>query len=169
MYANTDQNEIDGLLESVDLPTYGLERVKIGHTIGLDDSDSELDPPNPNPRGAHDDPDKDPLDLIIAAFNERYFKGWDATPEEQKVKLISILNQAMRDPAFQDKVVGNPDQQNRRIASEAFFEKAMLQERRREIDLYRKYASDDDFKSGLHEVLMRMMEQTLKSNSRPSA
>ena len=164
-----DQNEIDGLLESVDLTTYGLERVKIGHTIGLDDSDSELDPPNPNPRGAHDDPDKDPLDLIIAAFNERYFKGWDATPEEQRVKLISILNQAMSDPAFQDKVVGNPDQQNRRIASEAFFEKAMLQERRREIDLYRKYASDDDFKSGLHEVLMRMMEQTLKSNSRPSA
>ena len=164
-----DQDEIDGLLDSVDLTTYGLERVKIGHTIGLDDSDSEIDPPNANPRGGHDDPETDPLDMIVAAFNERYFNGWDATPEEQRIKLINILNHAMSDPAFQDKVVANPDQQNRRIASEALFEKAMRNERRREIDLYKKYASDDDFKSGLHEALMRMMEQMLKSNSRPGA
>lgn len=164
-----DQDQIDGLLESVDLTTYGLERVKIGHTIGLDDSDSEIDPPNANPRGGHDDPETDPLDMIIAAFNERYFNGWDATPEEQRIKLINILNHAMSDPAFQDKVVANPDQQNRRIASEALFEQAMRHERRREIDLYKKYASDHDFKSGLHEALMRMMEQMLKSNSRPGA
>jgi type I restriction enzyme R subunit len=164
-----DQDEIDGLLDSVDLTTYGLERVKIGHTIGLDDSGSEIDPPNANPRSGHDDPETDPLDMIIAAFNERYFYGWDATPEEQRIKLINILNHAMSDPAFQDKVVANPDQQNRRIASEALFEKAMRNERRREIDLYKKYASDDDFKSGLHEALMRMMEQMLKSNSRPGA
>lgn len=164
-----DQDEIDGLLDSVDLTTYGLERVKIGHTIGLDNSGSEIDPPNANPRGGHDDPETDPLDMIIAAFNELYFNGWDATPEEQRIKLINILNHAMSDPAFQDKVVANPDQQNRRIASEALFEKAMRNERRREIDLYKKYASDDDFKSGLHEALMRMMEQMLKSNSRPGA
>ena len=164
-----DREGIDNLLESVDLTTYGLERVKIGHTISLDDSDSEVEPPNPNPRAGHDDPEKDPLDMIIAAFNERFFNGWDATPEEQRIKLINILNHAMNDPTFQDKVVSNPDQQNRRIASVALFEKAMRHERRKEIDLYKKYASDDDFKSGLHEALMRMMEQMLKSNSKPSA
>ena len=86
-----DEVEINGLLESVDLTTYGLERVKIGYTIGLDDSDSELEPPNANPRSAHDDTEKGPLDLIIAAFNERYFIGWDTTPEEQRVKLVNIL------------------------------------------------------------------------------
>ena len=161
-----DEDEINGLLESVDLTTYGLERVKIGYTIGLDDSDSELEPPNPNPRGAHDDPEKDPLDLIIAAFNERYFTGWDATPEEQRVKLVNILKHAMADPAFQVKVVGNPDEQNRRIASEALFEKAMRNERRREISLYKKYASDEDFKKGMHDALLRMMEHVLKSNDR---
>jgi type I restriction enzyme R subunit len=161
-----DEDEINGLLESVDLTTYGLERVKIGYTIGLDDSDSELEPPNPNPRSAHDDPEKDPLDLIIAAFNERYFTGWDATPEEQRMKLVNILKHAMADPVFQDKVVGNPDEQNRRIASEALFEKAMRSERRREIDLYKKYASDDDFKKGMHDALLRMMEHVLHSESR---
>ena len=123
-----------------------------------------MEPPNPNPRSAHDDPEKDPLDLIIAAFNERYFTGWDATPEEQRVKLVNILKHAMADPAFQDKVVGNPDEQNRRIASEALFEKAMRSERRREIDLYKKYASDDDFKKGMHDALLRMMEHVLKDS-----
>ena len=71
----------------------------------------------------------------------------------------------MSDPAFQDKVVANPDQQNRRIAREALFEKAMRNERRRQIDLYKKYATDDDFKPGLHEAQMRIMKQMLKSNS----
>ncbi|MCY4218953.1 MAG: DEAD/DEAH box helicase family protein [Gammaproteobacteria bacterium] len=163
---DNDQSKINGLLESVDLTTYGLERVKIGHTIGLDDSDSEIDPLNPNPRSGHEDPGIDPLDKIIADFNERYFHGWDATPEEQRIKLINILNHAMQDQAFQDNVLSNPDEQNRRIASESLFEKAMRKERKREIDLYKKYASDDDFKSGLHEVLMLMMEQEMKSNSR---
>jgi len=70
------------------------------------------------------------------------------------------------DPAFQDKVVGNPDEQNRRIASEALFEKAMRNERRREIDLYKKYASDDDFRQGMHSALLRMMEHVLTSEGR---
>jgi len=166
---DNDQSKIDGLLDSVDLTTYGLERVKISHSIDLDDSGSAIDPPNPTPRSGHDDPETDPLDRIIADFNERYFKGWDATPEEQRIKLINILNHAMEDQAFQDKVVSNTDRQNRRLASESLFEKAVRKERKREIDLYRKYVSDEDFKSGLHEALMRMMEQILKSNPRPEA
>ena len=39
----------------------------------------------------------------------------------------------------------------------------MRNKRRREIDLYEKYATDDNLKSGLHEALMRMMEQMLNS------
>ena len=73
---------------------------------GLDDTPTIIEPPNINPRGAHSDPDKDPLDLIIAAFNECYFVGWDATPEEQRVRLINILKHAMNDPMFKDRVVG---------------------------------------------------------------
>jgi len=37
----------------------------------------------------------------------------------------------------------------------------MRSERRREIDLYKKYASDDDFKKGMHDALLRMMEHVL--------
>ena len=89
-----------------------------------------------------------------------------ATPEEQRIKLTNILNHAMSDPAFQDKVVADPHQQNRRIVSDALFEKGVYNERRSETNFYEKYASDDDFKAGLDEALMRMMGQMLKSNSR---
>jgi type I restriction enzyme R subunit len=41
------------LLESVDLSTYGLERVKLNQSIALDDNETEVEPQNPNPRGAH--------------------------------------------------------------------------------------------------------------------
>ena len=162
---NKDQDEINELLESVDLSTYGLERVKLAYTIGLDESHNEVDPPNANPRGTHDDDAKDPLDLIIAAFNERYFTGWDATPEEQRVKLINIAKHVMSDPSFTDKVVNNTDRQNRRIASNGLIEKAIRSERRRELDLYKKYASDDEFKTGIHETILRMVEFSLKNEA----
>ena len=82
---------IDALLESVNLSTYYLERTKLNHAIGLDDSGSELDPQNPNPRETHGgDDDKNPLEEIIRTFNERWFHGWDATPEDQRVKLVTL-------------------------------------------------------------------------------
>lgn len=73
--------ELDELLNSVDLSTYGLERTKLNESIELDSSKNELDPQNPNPRGAHGaDNQEDTLDEIIRAFNERWFQGWDASP-----------------------------------------------------------------------------------------
>ena len=48
-----DQDALDELLNSVDLSTYGLERVKLNTSIGLDAEETELEPQNPNPRGAH--------------------------------------------------------------------------------------------------------------------
>lgn len=62
LIVRTKEDElIDELLESVDLSTYGLERTKLNHSIGLDDSSTELGPQNPNPRGAHGgDEEKDP-------------------------------------------------------------------------------------------------------------
>lgn len=71
-----DKDRLDELLNAVDLSTYGLERVKLGTKIELDPSEAELEPQNPNLRGAHaDDEKKDPLDEIIRNFNEKWFKG----------------------------------------------------------------------------------------------
>ncbi|MGB1311671.1 MAG: type I restriction endonuclease subunit R, partial [Leucothrix sp.] len=57
---------LDELLDSVDLNSYGLERVKLGQTIALDGVETELEPQNPNPRGAHGGgSETNPLDEIV--------------------------------------------------------------------------------------------------------
>lgn len=153
-----DKEKIDELLEKVDLSTYGLERVKLNHTIGLDDSETEVDPQNPNPRGAHGgEEDNDPLDEIIRQFNERWFQGWSATPEEQRVKLIHLADSIKSHPDFAEKYKNNPDTTNREIAFEKIFEEVMLKNRQNELELYKLLAQDEAFKSAMQQSLKRVV------------
>lgn len=155
---DTTVDLIDELLESVDLSTYGVERVKLNHSIGLDESESEVDPTNPNIRGAHNgEGEEEKLDDIINNFNQRFFAGWDATPEEQRIKFINIAEHVKNSPGFKDKVQDNPDKQNRDIAFTGIIEKVMTTERSRELNLYKKYASDGDFKRAFDASIMRLL------------
>ncbi len=149
---------LDELLESVDLSTYGLERTKLGHTIGLDDAETEVDPQNPNPRGAHgSDAEQDPLDLIINSFNERHFQGWSATPEEQRVKFVSILKYVQQQPNYQTHVVDNADVQNRELALQKMINDAVNQQRKSELELYKLYSQDPAFKQAMQDTIRRML------------
>lgn len=153
-----ESEQIDELLETVDLSTYGLERVKLGHNIGLDDSETEVDPQNPNPRGAHgNEKEEDPLDDIIRQFNERWFQGWSATPEEQRVKLVNIADSIKAHPDFSEKYKNNPDTTNREIAFARIFEEVMLKNRKNELELYKLLAHDEAFKSAMQQSLQRVV------------
>lgn len=143
-----DQDALDALLESVDLSTYGLERTKLNQAIELENDAGELDPQNPNPRGYRDgEPDKDPLDEIIASFNERWFQGWSATPEEQRVKFINIIDSIRKHPDFSEKYADNSDPYTKELALEKILQQVMLTRRREELELYRLYQGDSAFKS----------------------
>ncbi len=153
-----DADQIDELLESVDLSSYGLERVKLNHSIDLDADETELDPQNPNPRGVHETgEDRDPLDEIIREFNERWFQGWSATPEEQRVKFLSIADSIRAHPGFEEKYQNNPDTQNRIRAFEKIFEDVMLKTRRTEMELYKLLANDAAFKAAMQQSLQRVV------------
>lgn len=154
-----DGQLIDELLESVDLSTYGLERTKLNYTIGLDDSETEIDPQNPNPRGAHgSEEEKDPLDEIIKSFNERWFQGWDATPEDQRIKFISISKYIQAHPDYQTKVADNKDTQNRDLAFKKILDDVMNQQRKKELELYKLYAKDESFYQALFDTMKRMVD-----------
>lgn len=150
--------ELDELLNSVDLSTYGLERVKLNVAIGLDASAKEVDPQNPNPRGAHGgDEQEDPLDLIIKSFNERWFQGWEATPEEQRVKFVNLAESIRQHPDYKIKYEDNSDTQNREIAFKKIFDDVMAKQRKTELDLYRLISKDDAFKVAMQDTLKRML------------
>lgn len=149
---------LDEILNSVDLSTYGLERTQLSHTIGLDDSETEVEPQNPNPRGAHgSEEQRDPLDQIIDSFNERHFHGWSATPEEQRVKFVSILNYVQQQPNYQTHVVNNTDIQNRALALEKMINDAINQQRKSELELYKLYSQDPAFKLAMQDTIRRML------------
>lgn len=152
-----DSDSLDELLNSVDLLSYGLERVKLNESIGLDASETELNPQNPNPRGAHgNEEEKDPLDLIIKSFNERWFGNWEATPEEQRVKIITLSKRIQEHPDFLAKVAENKDQQNKDLAFKKILDDVMAQQRKQELDLYRLYAKDDSFYKAFFDTMKRL-------------
>ena len=155
-----NQDMLDQLLESVDLSTYGLERTRLNHEIGLDASESELTPQNPNPRGNRDgDPETDPLDDIIRSFNERWFQGWSATPEEQRVKFLNIAASIKAHKDFAEKYQDNPDPQNRDLAFEKMLREVMLMRRKDELELYKLFANDPAFKASWQQSLERLVNR----------
>lgn len=166
LVVRTKEDElIDELLESVDLSTYGLERTKLNFAINLDDAATELDPQNPNPRGAHGgDEAKDPLDEIIKSFNDRWFQGWDATPEDQRVKFISIRKHIQAHPDFQSKVADNKDLQNRDLAFKKILDDVMGQQRRKELELYKLYAKDESFYKAMYDTMKMMIDNPRLGN-----
>jgi type I restriction enzyme R subunit len=164
-----DKDALDKLLESVDLSTYGLQRTKLKEPIGLDSTETELDPQNPNVRGVgSDEAPKDPLDEIIKHFNERWFQGWGATPEEQRVKFINIARHVMDDASYQAQVLNNPDQQNSKLALEKLISNAVSKERRKELELYRNYAQDPEFKRAFDSSIARLLAQGFGAPSQPA-
>lgn len=160
LIVKTKEDElIDELLESVDLSTYGLERTKVNYSIGLDDSATELEPQNPNPRGTHGGgEDKDPLDEIIRTFNERFYSGWEETPEEARVKYVSIAKNVMAHPDFKDKVAKNMDKQNSNLALKKIMDEIMLNRRKANVEEYKRYAKDDAYYQGIFDLMRRMID-----------
>lgn len=154
-----DAELLDELLESVDLSSYGLQRVKLGYSIGLDSEETELDPQNPNPRGAHGtEKETNPLDEIVNTFNERWFQGWSATPEEQRIKFVNIAESVKAHPDYEDKYKNNADPHNRELAFEKILKEIMLQRRKDELELYKLFAGDDAFKSSWKQSIQRIVD-----------
>lgn len=152
-----DDDLLDKLLESVDLSTYGLERVKLNTSISLDDDESIVDPQNPNVRGAHGEEEKEELESIINGFNEKWFQGWEATPEDQKVKFISLSKSVKAHPDFNAKVAQNSDDQNRELALKKILDDVMAQQRKQELELYKLYAQDSSF----YQAFLNTMKQVI--------
>lgn len=152
-------DEFDEILDAVDLNSYGLARDKLNYSIKLDDEETELDPQNPNPRGTHGgDEEKDPIDEIIRVFNERWFQGWSATPEEQRVKFINITDRIRKHKDFEQKYLNNPDIHTRELAFQAILRDVMSERHRDELELYKLFAKDPAFKAAWTQSLQRALE-----------
>lgn len=140
------------------LENWSVRELKLSHAIVLDESETEVAPQNPNPRSAHNtEEEQGPLGLIIQSFNDRWFHGWEATPEEQRVKFVTIARHVHEHPNFQRQYVDNPDTQNRELALMKMVDDAIRKQRRTELEMYKLYSQDQAFQQALRDVVRRMV------------
>ncbi len=153
-----DIDSMKDLLDSVDLNTYGLRRTALNESITLDAGEASMDPLKPKMVSAGgEDVTKDPLDEILKEFNNRWFKGWDATPDDQKMKLVSVAQAVADDEDYKSLVVGNPDQQAVDALMIEIIDRIMRQKRKGDNSLYKEYHQNEGFKAGFRNVIMRML------------
>lgn len=153
-----DADQLKDLLDSVDLNTYGLRRTALNEPIALDAAETTLEPLKPVMVHAGDDePEEDPLEQILKEFNERWFKGWDATPDDQKAKLINVAKAVAADEDYQTLVVGNPDQQAVAEAMIAIVDRIMRKQRKGDMSLYKEYQQNEGFKHNFINIIDRIL------------
>ncbi|WFB62125.1 type I restriction endonuclease [Sphingobacterium sp. WM] len=153
-----EEDLLDELLESVDLSTYGIERVRLNEKLNLDDTESKIGPNNSNPRGAHGTDDKSELDNIIREFNERWFSNWDATPDDKRLFFQTFVEKIQQHPDYESKYLNNQDNYTRDIAYNKILDQVALQMRKVQLDFAKQWLDDhfkQDFKSSTQRAIGR--------------
>ena len=62
-------------------------------------------------------------------------------------------------PDYATQVLNNTDSQNRMLALRKIIQDSVGKERKRELELYKKYASDPDFQRAFNSCIVRLLEK----------
>ena len=152
-----EDDDLSSLLNSIDLNTYGARMTSLNTHIELDEDESTLDPLKPVMVHAGGKGEEDSLDEIIKQFNEKYFKGWDATPDEQKAKLLTLAKQVVDDADYQ-LIEGNPDQQAVDKLMYEIIGRQVRSMRKGDKSFYKEYKDSEQFQYGLFKALNKIIE-----------
>ncbi|MDY6319800.1 MAG: hypothetical protein SPL44_02205, partial [Bacteroidales bacterium] len=85
-------------------------------------------------------------------------RGWEASPADQKEKLINITKAVASDEQYQNQIIGNPDQQAVEAAMAMIIDRIIRQKRKGDMSLYREYQQNDAFKAGFRTLIIRMLD-----------
>lgn len=155
---NDGDDGLKDLLDSVDLNTYGLRRTALNEAITLEAGETTIDPLKPTMVNAGVVVEEnDPLDEILKEFNQRWFNGWDATPDDQKMKMISVAQAVAEDEDYKSLVVGNPDQQAVDALMVQIIDRIIRKKRKGDMSLYKEYQQNEGFKVDFRSVITRML------------
>ncbi len=97
------------------------------------------------------------MDEILKEFNQRWFNGWDATPDDQKMKMISVAQAVAEDEDYKSLVVGNPDQQAVDALMVQIIDRIIRKKRKGDMSLYKEYQQNEGFKVDFRSVITRML------------
>ena len=81
----------------------------------------------------------------------------DATPEDQKMKMISVAQAVAEDEDYKSLVVGNPDQQAVDALMVQIIDRIIRKKRKGDMSLYKEYQQNEGFKVDFRSVITRML------------
>ena len=109
----------------------------------------------------------EPWGFAQLAARAQRVQGWSATPEEQRIKFVNIINSIRAHPDYTAKYEDNADPYNRGLALEKMLQDVMLKRRKDELELYKLFASDPAFKAAWSQNIEQVLNKNL--DNRPSA
>ena len=98
------------------------------------------------------------MDQIVKEFNEHWFKGWNATPDEQKAKFLVIAKAVKADQRYESLVVGNPNMQAVNELMSQIINTAVIHQRKSDMSLYKQWRESEDFRADFEAVVRRMLD-----------
>ena len=81
----------------------------------------------------------------------------DATPDDQKMKMISVAQAVAEDEDYKSLVVGNPDQQAVDALMVQIIDRIIRKKRKGDMSLYKEYQQNEGFKVDFRNVITRML------------
>jgi len=149
-----DADLSDGVLESVSVDSYRLER-QTTQAILLEDG-AELTPTPPEPRGRRYQRDLDFLSNIVQDFNERFGNiDWTDRDRARRFLFEDLPREVSQHEEYQN-AKKYSDRQNARITFEKKLEDAFQDYISDHIEAYRQYTDNPEFKTWLTDTLFEM-------------
>ena len=102
--------------------------------------------------------DRTAFDIILEHFNERHMNGWEATPAEQRTKVVRIAQLVTQQAQYQNTVVGNPDTDAAERMFQEILNRAMAQQRNADLSLYRQFRADETFRHDFANLVRAAIE-----------
>ncbi|MFA9500187.1 type I restriction endonuclease subunit R [Mannheimia sp. E30BD] len=157
-----DDKVIDDLLEKVELSSYALAVSEENRAIQLSDETGTFTPSNSTVHGTHpEDEEKDELDNIVKAFNERWFDGWGETPEDRRVRIVNIIEKIKQHQDFQHKYLAIQDTTLRDDIFGDIVKQVMRDRREQEMDFYKQFIKDPAFQRALIKDFQRAVMSSM--------
>lgn len=148
-----------GILETVDLDSYRAE-VRQTMSIVLDEeSEYVVNPVPTSAGGGMSDPELDVLTSILQTFNDMFGNIDWKDVDHVKKNIASIPSVVSKDPAYQN-AMKNSDKQNARIESERALNKAMMNIMTDNIELFKQFNDNSDFKRWLSNLVFDVTYNT---------
>ena len=150
--APVDEDLSKGILESIDMDSYRVER-QAALRLVLTDTDAEIEPVPTTGGGGAPESEIDRLSNIIAAFNDQFGNvAWSDADRVHQMITEEIPARVAADGAYQN-AKANSDRQNARIEHDKALGRVMTALLKDDTELFKQFSDNESFRRWLTDTI----------------